>query len=1055
MFSKKNIQDILALTPMQEGLLFHYLKNQENNDYLNQLELTLIGEIQIENFKKAWQYIIDTNEMLRTIFLWNGVKNPVQIVKQKEVIDFTFIENITSNTEEIKNKDKEKGFDISKSCFRLTLIKVKKNRFKLLISNHHIIYDGWSNGIMIKAFFNAYSKLLKGYKLETSKSKVFKEYVKNKTGNLNVHNDYWKTYLKNYEVSTFINTSNTEESKVSSNTISFNISTDLVSGIEKYSKNKELSVASIFYGIWGVIIQKYSNSKDIIFGTAMSDRPKEIKGIENAIGLFIKTIPFRCKVSNNSTLNDVIIKANTDLIDLQEKGKGSLNDIVKIINNNQVRNRDGFETILTFENYPISTDVFSNEDIEIESFMSSERTHYPLEVMIEKNNGYKLTVTYNTNLFEKTFINSLLEHYQNSIKISVTTPETKISELEIMSNPEVKQLLGLLDFKDVSYPKGKTIHQLFEEKVVQFEQKIAIRYKDEEISYKTLNEKANQLARLLREQGVKNNDIVALFVGRSLDVVVGMLAILKSGGAYLPIDVEYPEERQDYLLNNSKAKFIVTSKGTPVNTSRNIKNIVIDYDEMASYNSENINNINQTSDLAYIIYTSGTTGNPKGVMISHNNVVRLLKNDEFQFSFSSEDIWSMFHSHCFDVSVWEIYGALLYGGQLIIVPIQQVKDTFQFFNFLKEERVTILSQTPSAFYNLIEVSNQKSDILIDLRYVICAGEALAPAKLEKWSIDHSGAKLINMYGTTETTVHATYKEILKEDIENGISIIGKPIPTLGIYILDKDLKLVPRGIPGELFIGGEGVSKGYLNNEELTRDRFIKNPYNPDEKLYKTGDWGRLLPNEEVEYLGRIDSQVKIRGYRIELGEIESQLMTHEGINEAIVRVKQNESDKFLVAYYISKEEINFEKLKDYLLDKLPQYMVPNHFIKIDKIPLTNNGKIDDNKLLMIKGVKLKKTIEPTKNKTQLFLLKSWNEVINKDNIDVNDNFFEIGGDSLNMIRLLGAINKALSIKITITDLFKYSSIKALASFIEERKEETTKEESIEPEQKTKRCCRF
>ncbi len=1046
---KKNIQDIIALTPMQEGLLFHYLKDEEdNNDYLNQLELTLKGDINIDLFKAAWQHVVNANEMLRAVFLWEGVKIPVQVIKKETLIDFTYVSDSNIDVETIKVNDKKKGFNLSESCFRVQLIKLTDNRFKLLITNHHIIYDGWSNGILIKAVLDAYSELSKGNVLTINSLPVFKQYVKNNAKSLKGAETYWSSYLEDYERSSFIPTSIKKEEILSSKTKAFNLSSDLVKDIESYSKKKEISVASIFFNAWGILLQNYSNTNDVLFGTAISDRPKQIKGIENAIGLYIKTIPFRNLITKDTTVEQAILRANEDLIQHQEKGNGALNDILKVVNKS-VGKGEIFETIFTFENYPIDTDIFLNEDIKIEEFSSREKTHYPIEVMVEKDNGYKFIITYNANIFNEVFIESLLKHYENIVKISVTEPTTKVAKIQVMPEREINELLALYNLKKVEYPREKTIHQLFEEQVELYPNKTAISFQNVELTYRELNTKANQLAHILKAEGISNNDIVALCVERSIDVVIGMLAILKSGGAYLPIDVDYPQERKSYLLTNSQAKYIVTSKDTDVAVSENCKIITVDYNVMSTYSSDTIYNQNKPSDLAYIIYTSGTTGLPKGVQISHNNVVRLFKNENFQFSFSSHDVWTLFHSHCFDFSVWEMYGALLFGGRLIVLSKEEAKDTVQFIKILQQEKVSVLNQTPSAFYNLMAVAEQQDDVLNKLKYVIFGGEALAPSKLKKWKVKYPQTKLINMYGITETTVHVTYKEINEEEIENGISTIGKPIPTLDAYIFNKDLKLVPKGIPGELFIAGEGLSKGYLNNEKLTAKHFIKNPYNQDEVLYKTGDWARILPNGDLEYQGRIDSQVKIRGYRIELGEIENQLLTHKAINEAIVRVKQNETNKSLIAYYKTEENINSEQLKKYLLERLPEYMVPSQCIKIDEIPLTSNGKIDDIKLLEIKGIDTKKTIELPKNDTENLLLKIWNDVINTDKISVSDNFFEIGGDSLNMIRLSSAINKAFETKTTITDLFKYTSIKTLAQYIDGEHEEVKAEQEIDTAFKT------
>ena len=395
------------------------------------------------------------------------------------------------------------------------------------------------------------------------------------------------------------------------------------------------------------------------------------------------------------------------------------------------------------------------------------------------------------------------------------------------------------------------------------------------------------------DKGVEQNDIVGIMVERSVEMIAGIIGILKAGGAYLPIDPSYPEERIAYTLNDSDLCILLTQQSlvnkVKLHEGNNLTIIdLVDKSLYADESSSNLNVIKVLDNLAYIIYTSGTTGNPKGVMIEHKNLVRLIFNDRIQFDFKDSDVWTMFHSYCFDFSVWEMYGALLYGGKLVVIPKETAKDIKSYLNILKKENVTILNQTPSAFYNLINEELSLGEKELDIRYVIFGGEALKPLMLKDWREKYPDTKLINMYGITETTVHVTFKEITDYEIQHNISNIGKPIPTLTTYIMDKNTMSVPIGVPGEICVGGDGVGRGYLNRMELTSEKFIENPYKKDEKIYRSGDLGRLLSDGEIEFIGRIDHQVKIRGFRIELGEIESSLLKYESIKEAVVIDKED-----------------------------------------------------------------------------------------------------------------------------------------------------------------------
>jgi acyl-coenzyme A synthetase/AMP-(fatty) acid ligase len=420
-------------------------------------------------------------------------------------------------------------------------------------------------------------------------------------------------------------------------------------------------------------------------------------------------------------------------------------------------------------------------------------------------------------------------------------------------------------------------------------------------------------------------------------------------------------------------------------------------------------------------------------MIEHKNVVRLFFNSDFQFDFNASDVWTMFHSPCFDFSVWEMYGALLFGGKLVIIPRLTAMDTKAYLDVLKKEKVTILNQTPSAFYNLMHEELYHSERNLSLRYVIFGGEALSPRMLKPWWSLYPHVRLVNMFGITETTVHVTYKEIGKYEIENGISNIGKPIPTLTVYILDKDQKLMPRGVIGELHVGGAGVARGYLGKEELTAQKFISNPLEPGERLYRSGDLARILNSGDIEYIGRMDDQVKIRGFRIELGEIEAQLSHYNGIKEAVIIAKEKDGNKYLTAYYVADNEIERVRLKTFLKTKLPDYMVPTYYVHLESLPLTSNGKLDK-KALPEPVIKIVEESAKPKNEIQKELVRIWADLlgIGEDKIGVNTNFFDVGGNSLKLVKMVDKINRQFNAEITVAKVFTYPVISLLAAFLQQ-----------------------
>ncbi|MCP4151950.1 MAG: amino acid adenylation domain-containing protein, partial [bacterium] len=594
-----------------------------------------------------------------------------------------------------------------------------------------------------------------------------------------------------------------------------------------------------------------------------------------------------------------------------------------------------------------------------------------------------------------------------------------------------------------------------------------------QITYSELNGNTTHLARHLQSKGVKPGTIVAIMVERTVEMVIGLLGILKAGGAYLPIDPTYPVERINYMLKDSNVGILLVDDNSenPITNNQTDGPIVLNLEHSAfeSIEPEFVSNFGfssadlplATSAIAYIIYTSGTTGKPKGTLIEHRNVVRLMTNNRFLFDFDSRDVWTMFHSYCFDFSVWEMYGALLYGGKLIVIGETARKDSMQYLGILKKENVTVLNQTPPAFFNLSHLELQHPGKKLNIKYIIFGGDVLKPGKLKAWHKKYPETKLINMFGITETTVHVTFRELSAGDIASDINNIGGPIPTLSVYILDKYKKLLPSGVPGELCVGGDGVARGYLNRPELTAEKFSYDfqeiadyhktsritppaPYKkttPKKPIYCSGDLARWLPDGNIEFLGRIDQQVKIRGFRIELGEIENNLLTHPNIKEIVVISRESkEDDNFLCAYYVVERPQQPEtNLKDFLSRTLPAYMIPSFFIKLEKIPLTPNGKIDRKVLaqIQISAPKTQTKIAP-RNHIEKKLTEIWAGIleIQKENISIDDNFFDIGGHSLRATIMVSKIHKEFNVKLPLAEIFKKSSIRTLADTITEFEQE-------------------
>jgi len=530
----------------------------------------------------------------------------------------------------------------------------------------------------------------------------------------------------------------------------------------------------------------------------------------------------------------------------------------------------------------------------------------------------------------------------------------------------------------------------------------------------------------------------------SLEMLIGLLSILKAGGAYVPLNPSYPKERLAFILEDTKATIIITQTQC-VNKIPPCSAHIISLDpDLSAIQSEQYENLPKTAalhNLAYVIYTSGSTGQPKGVQVTHQNVISLFSATQAWFQFNEDDIWTLFHSFAFDFSVWEIWGALLHGGQLVIVPFWVSRSPDAFYKLLHQRKVTVLNQTPSAFYQLIQVDNTAdSGQKLNLRWIILGGEKLEIRNLKTWFLRNGdrNPQLVNMYGITETTVHVTFRPLTLKDLDSpSVSVIGRPIPGWQVYLLDQYQQPVPIGIQGEMYIGGVGVSRGYLNHPELTAERFISNPFNNlyGKYLYRSGDLARYLPNGEFEYLGRLDEQIKIRGFRIELGEIETILQQHSAVQNCVLVMREvADGDKHLVAYVVpSVQTVSPNELREFLKAKLPDYMLPTAFIFMESLPLTPNGKLDRRVLPAPKWVTGKDTaiINP-RNPTEETLAEIWAEVFHLNEVSVQKNFFEMGGHSLIAAQLMSRVRKAFKIELSLRVLFDSPTIEGLAQAITE-----------------------
>jgi len=1646
---KKDIENIMALTPLQEGMLFHYLQAPGSDLYFEQLCLRLSADIDSKRFEQAWQQVIETNEMLRTVFRWEKAAEPLQVVLREYKLhpEYRDLSNKEANEtieelEQIKVEDRKKKFDLQEVPLRVTLCKINRTDYHLIISNHHILYDGWSNGIILKEFFEAYMSRENREPPVKTKFKDFILWIQQQ--DKSKQKSYWQEYLKGFTCKTGFPWKNNRNQQVATPGVEnypIKLGQDFKRSADRFVQGHKVTMASLFYSAWGALLQRYNNTDDVVFGTTVSGRSAKVKGIENIVGLFINTIPFRFCSPAEEKIGNLLTIVNTAVQQRETYESTSLVDINKW---SEIDANDSlFDSIMVIENYPLDTRLTSmppGSEISLQSYSAFHMTNYALTVGIEISADIRVNFIYNPWEFDRETIRLAAGHFRNTVEGFIKQPGMQLYELDILSGEEKITILHDLNANDVRYTEEKTLVELFtvqvektpdhtaivglEQPVQAAERDVGTRFIASEsrepglhITYNLLDTASNHLAQLLKEKGAGLDTIVAIMVERSIEMIIGIWGILKAGGAYMPIDPAYPPERINFILEDSGTNLLLITSGivanhsytalqgletgesfyslkvtphrppitdpdalplsdrTSVNYEKysrhigqamvknsfslqatrgcpyncaychkiwpkthvfrsaenifneirqyytlgvrrfafiddifnlNIKNsqrffqLIIDNglevqlffpnglrgdlltgdyidlmvkagtvnlalaletasprlqklvgknlnleklrenleylckyyprvilelftmhgfptetreealqtldfvnalhwihfpyvhilkiypntgmariaqdngisarsiarsanlafhqlpdtlpfdkrftlkyqadflnryfllkerllhvlpyqikllteDELIQkYNSylpvainsidgllefagikkeeldledlssegrfqapdlnrrikeafpcqppdsdalkvllidlsqyfthdkrralydvvepplglmtlltalkqefgkkingkiaksridfdncqelkqlledfkphliglrtltyykdffhqtaavirdwdidtpviaggpyatsdyasllqdQNINlavlgegeltlseivskmlannrklpgedilqqikgiayvptkggftqkhareiilldtlppasqkkprkdlsHISQPGNLAYIIYTSGTTGQPKGTLVEHRNITGLMKTGKSLFDYNEQDAWSMYHSYCFDFSVWEMYGALLHGGRLVLVPFMITRDPRQYLEILRKEKITILNQTPAIFYHLVQEETMIPTKDLNIRVVIFGGEALTPGKLKPWKEKYPGTRLINMYGITETTVHVTFKEITRKEIELNISNIGTPIPSLFGTILDQHLRIVPRGVPGELWVGGQGVSRGYLNHPGLTAKRFcLRRPggalfektapvkhldsprknfslgllgtgrvgfYRSDMSyrsyIYRTGDLVRLMPNGEMEYLGRIDHQVKIRGNRVEPGEIERQMMRLPMIAEAVVMVREDENGNNYLCGYVKMTpglQLNISELREALLKKLPEYMIPGYFISLERFPITTTGKVDRKKLPLPGGQRpaLDNTYVAPETAVARAIVVIWQDILKLDKVGIHDNFFDLGGNSLDMIRLKSRLQELLKKEIHMMTLFQYPTI--------------------------------
>ena len=983
------------------------------------------GEINENLLKQAIKNVVKQNDSFRIhITSENGItKQYISDYKDFD-IDVKYINN-ESEIEEIEKEEALHKFDIIDSDLFKFKLAISENNFAcIILTVNHLIADSWGLGLVIQEILRNYNNLKNNEEI-SQQTFSYVDYInaeKEYKSSKKFENDkiYWNDVFKTIPEQATIPSLNTNIKDLSYNAkrLSFKIDKDVIYRINNFCRENNISTFNFFMAIFSIYIGRVSNIDDFVIGTPILNRTNFKE--KHTVGMFVNTVPVRVSNLNEGSFKTLTnnfatqmmgvlrhqkYSYNTILEDLREKNKNVPN-LYNIIISYQITKAfnekfGNYKTNWTFNNY-----CANDFNIHIYDINDTGDLIINYDYLIDKYSSEDVTDIHNRII---NMIDQILDNNDiNSCDIEIVTPEEKNMILNVFNNT------------NVDYPKDKTIVDLFEEQVEKTPDNIAVVFENQKLTYRELNEKANQLAKIILSNGINTEDTVAIFLDKSLEMIIAILAILKSGAAYLPIDIDYPFSRIDYMLKNSNAKLILTLENLN-NLITDIK--ILDISLNNNFYNENTDNINiniNSNNLAYIMYTSGSTGTPKGVMVEHKNIVRLVKNTNY-INLSQNDRILQTGSIVFDACTFEIWTALLNGLQLYIIKKNDLLNPTALKEFIDNNKISILWLTSPLFNKLCE---DNVSIFDNVKFLLTGGDVLSPKYINKLNDYNKNIQIINGYGPTENTTFSCCFKINKK-YTSSIPI-GKPISNSTCYIVSKSGKLQPIGIPGELWVGGDGVSRGYLNRDDLTTEKFLKNYYN--DRIYKTGDLVRWLPNGNIEFLGRIDSQVKIRGFRIELNEINLKILSFPDVKECYTNIYEINNQKHICSYVVLKNNTSEKILKDFLTKNLPVYMIPSCIMIMDKLPLNANGKIDKNSLPFPEHFR-KNIIEP-RNPIESFLVDSIKNIINSDNISIDDNILELGIDSLSSITLASSLAKKYNIQITVKDILETATIKDLANLI-------------------------
>ncbi|MGX4200130.1 amino acid adenylation domain-containing protein [Bacillus sp. JK74] len=1024
------IKRIYPLTPMQEGILFHTLQDESNESYVVQGIFNTDKPIEIEPFKQALQLLSEKHEVLKTNIFRSQLSEPRQVIVENKEIDLKYID-ISSNDDvellikSIAKDDLQRGFNLEKErLIRFTFVKQAEESFKLIMTFHHIIMDGWCMSILMNDLFDIYERLT-NYKelskedITTKTQGTYEDYVRiirNKDDEEVIN--YWRDLLNDFDGANDIKPA--FESRKQEKTINrtlYSLPVNLFSSIQEYARKNNSTLNTVIELAWGMLLQSYNLSSDVVFGKVVSGRDSIVKNVEEVIGLFINTIPVRVCNEPTDLVREVLSKLQNQAIDSMENGYSSLAYIQSLTE----LGPELIQTLLIFENYYIAdnTNQSSTGLVPVLDTVREE-TNYDLTLSVEAGETLTFDLLFNKNKYQEIEVGNMMERLENILKQIVHNPDIQFRDLQLISEYERENILENFNKTALNFDANKSIIDLIEENANLNPEKEAVVYSDIKLTYKELNEKSNLIANHLYQGGINRDSVIALKLQNSPEMIISIIGILKTGAAYVPLDPNYPKERIDLILKDCGANVLLSNEDDEEYRGENLISLKVEtmiFNPQEGNTNLEFQRMYYPEDLFCIIYTSGTTGKPKGVTLKNSNILAYVYSFREEFSVDENTRFLQQATYTFDMFIEEVFPTLSFGGTLCIYPKFYGIDFEELCDYINQKEVNIISCSPLALSEINKLNRTKS-----VKTYISGGEEIKPIYYDNLI---QNASVYNTYGPTEATVCCTYFKISGEQL-NNVSI-GKPISNVQVYILSDDNQLCGINSPGEICVAGKGITAGYLNRESLTNEKFVPNPFGGG-KLYRTGDIGKWMPDGTITYLGRIDNQIKLRGYRIELSEIEANVRDNIDVFDVAVTVKTRDEEK-IICLYVQSDTVTKEEIYQELKAKLPSYMVPTHISVVTSLPMKSNGKIHFGKLEMPEVISLNQTNEPT-NDTEKTVLSVFQDILGGTFIGLDDDFFEVGGHSLKAVQFITMIEQRTGIQLKVTEIFEARTVREISKLI-------------------------